>query len=305
MTYVTYVATLEGLERANKALRESDFGSKANLAFSTLLACSTVTKFFGGQPIQYDTFKRICEALKLNWREIATFSKDESLEPIGISGGGIMETSEEVEPVQTLRRVTVIDEESQKVILAIILEGDIYSVQNIEVFNLILQKHSGKTIKIIDWQPGSIRLIVEGSQKDINQLVSRIQSGELKELSGFPVKDIQVLDESSDDKWDLVREITNQAVAGRNLSDADLSDADLSGANLNKANLIRADLSGADLSEANLRGANLIKADLRGANVQYATFGDNLGISESHKDKLKDRGAIFEDAPGDRSPIHI
>lgn len=88
-----------------------------------------------------------------------------------------------------------------------------------------------------------------------------------------------------DDKWRKFLEIVNL-----NLSEADLSEADLSEANLR----------GADL-----RGANLSEADLRGANVQYATFGDNLGISKSNKDKLKDRGAIFEDAPGDRSPIHI
>ena len=60
-----------------------------------------------------------------------------------------------------------------------------------------------------------------------------------------------------------------------------------------------------EIVNLNLSEADLSEADLRGANVQYATFGDNLGISKSNKDKLKDRGAIFEDAPGDRSPIHI
>jgi uncharacterized protein YjbI with pentapeptide repeats len=81
------------------------------------------------------------------------------------------------------------------------------------------------------------------------------------------------------------------------LSDADLSDADLSGANISDANLSDANLSDADLSDANLGGTNLSDA-----NVKNARFADNLGISESLKQDLKARGAIFEDSPGDRSP---
>ena len=246
---------------------------------------------------------------------------------------------------------------------------------------LALLTYPGDTIKITDIQAGSIRLIVEGSQEDIERLVSRIQLGELKELRGFPVEDIQILNDSLDDeesdelndKWHLVQEIVNHPVKGRNLRDADLGDADLSDADLSGADLSGADLSGADLSgahlsdanlipddlsydyliaaylivaelivahlsaahlsvgdliganlsdanlsDANLSGAYLIGADLIGAdlsranlsdvilsdaNVENARFGNNQGISEPIKHDLIQKGAIFEDSPGDRSSI--
>jgi uncharacterized protein YjbI with pentapeptide repeats len=90
------------------------------------------------------------------------------------------------------------------------------------------------------------------------------------------------------------------------LNDAMLCSASLSGASLSSANLSDADLGDADLSNANLsgahlRGADLSNANLSGASVDNTQFGYNKGISESMRRDLIDRGAIFEDAPGDRS----
>ena len=49
---------------------------------------------------------------------------------------------------------------------------------------------------------------------------------------------------------------------------------------------------------------NLSDADLSGVNVSNARFRDNLGISESMKRDLIQRGAVFEDSPpGDRSGV--
>ncbi|MGB3695170.1 MAG: pentapeptide repeat-containing protein [Spirulinaceae cyanobacterium] len=56
---------------------------------------------------------------------------------------------------------------------------------------------------------------------------------------------------------------------------------------------------------ANLTEANLIGADLSGANVHEAKFGDNQGISETIKRDLIQRGAIFEDSPGDRAKVLV
>jgi uncharacterized protein YjbI with pentapeptide repeats len=66
-------------------------------------------------------------------------------------------------------------------------------------------------------------------------------------------------------------------------------------------NLSDANLSDSSLIGANLIGANLIGINLRDAKVKGAKFGNNLGISKSMKQDLISRGAIFEDAPGDRS----
>jgi uncharacterized protein YjbI with pentapeptide repeats len=89
-----------------------------------------------------------------------------------------------------------------------------------------------------------------------------------------------------------IRAFSDRATKGANLSNRATK-----GANLSEANLSNSSLRG-----ANLRGANLKGANLRGADVRGAKFGDNLGISNSMKQDLIDRGATFDDAPpGDRS----
>lgn len=123
-------------------------------------------------------------------------------------------------------------------------------------------------------------------------------------------------------------DLSHAKLSGADLSDANLSFAKLSGADLSSAcliggkqiftNLLDADLSDANLSDANLSdtnlsranlnrtmlyGAKLILADLSDAKVKEARFGWNLGLSEGTKLDLKQRGAIFEDSPGDRSGV--
>ncbi len=295
---VTYTASTQGIDRAENALKRLGFESKSNFAESQLLSRSTVTKFFQCQPIQFDSFERICKALKLDWAEVAGITEEgqsQGLERINYSSP---DTDEVVQVQAVHRQVTVLDKQSKKIKAVIVLEGDINSVNSdLKVsLELALLTYPGDTIKITDIQAGSIRLIVEGSQEDIERLVSRIQLGELKELRGFPVEDIQILNDSLDDeesdelndKWHLVQEIVNHPVKGRNLSDA----------NLSGAYLIGADLIGADLSRANL--SDVILSD---ANVENARFGNNQGISEPIKHDLIQKGAIFEDSPGDRSSI--
>jgi Pentapeptide repeats (8 copies) len=277
---ITITASPKGVEVAENALIRLGFDSKLNFAKSQLLARSTVTKFFHGEPIQLDSFKRICEALKLNWREIAKLPEQEQSERLEIKDYS-PDTNEGVEPVQTLiRQVTVRDKESKKVKIEIKLKGDINLVHDSKILELVLREYSGDSIETTDIKEGSIRLFVEGSPEDIERLISRIKSGELKEVSGFPVEDVQILsgnsndDESNElnDKWRLVQEIVTQKSRGRNLSGADLSDADLSNIDLSNANLRGADLSDADLSNTNLREADLSNANLRGANL----IGANL-----------------------------
>ena len=305
MTYkkrrITYRATDEGIKRANNALKR-DFGSKTNFTKYSVISRSTISKFFSQKPIQFDCFQKICEELKLSdWREIAGIKQTEKLKGKEIDRLSSTHLNEGREPVQTLtRQITVVDEPNNTVIAVITLQGNIDSAPNKEIFETILHKHSGKTIKIIDFKEGSIKLFVEGSLEDIKQIVFLIKSKEITELSGFPIKEIEILDESSDveettesnNKWSLIKEIVSQPVKGRklrgaDLSDANLSGADLRGADLRGANLIRADLihanlsgadlSGADLSDANLSGTNLSGADLNNAILTGAMLiGNNV-----------------------------
>ncbi|MEB3181679.1 MAG: hypothetical protein VKL59_21995 [Nostocaceae cyanobacterium] len=60
---ITYIATPAGVEQAERALQRLGCESKIDFAKSQYLARNTVTKFFQRQPIQLDSFKRICEGL--------------------------------------------------------------------------------------------------------------------------------------------------------------------------------------------------------------------------------------------------
>jgi len=246
----------------------------------------------------------------LDWQEIVQMCEEEPSKRLEINEPSNSDTHEEVEQVQTIsRQITVLDKQSQATKVQIILKGDMNSVNNdlSLMMELFLKKFIGDTIKITDIKEGSIRLIIEGSPEDIEQLISRFNLGELTEVSGFPVENVQILSESSDDdesnelndKWRLVQEIISQVVdtrklSGADLSDANLSDANLSDANLSDANLSDADLRGADLRGADLRGADLRGADLRGANLNRTSLRDVNLISAD----LRDTNLIIADLRG-------
>ena len=276
-------ASSVGVKIAENALIRLGFDSKSNFAKAQLLAPSTVTKFFLRRLLQLDSFKKICDELKLDWRKIAALPEEQQSQILGITdciNPDINEGGEKMVTQTFYRKVTVIDKKTNTIKAEIKLIGDLNSFGDSSRVEFILREFAGDTIKITDIKEGSIRLTVEGSQEDIARLVSLIKSGELKEVSGFPVADVQILSESSEDdesnelnnKWHLVREIVTQGIRDRNLSGVDLSDADLSGANLSLTNLRSADLSGADLSGASLRGADLRGADLSGAYLSGANL---------------------------------
>ena len=278
---ITITASSEGVKIAENALKRLGFDTKSDFAKSKFLARSTVTKFFQCQPLRPDSFKKICQDLKLDWRRIAELSEEEPSQIPGITdciNPDINEGGEKMLTPTFYRQVTVIDKKTNTIKAEIKLIGDINSFGDSSRVEFILREFAGDTIKITDIKEGSIRLTVEGSQEDIDRLVSGIKSGELKEVSGFPVADVQILSESSEDdesnelnnKWYLVREIVTQGIRHGNLRGVDLSDADLSGANLSFADLRGADLSDADLRGADLRGANLSDADLSDADLSGA-----------------------------------
>ena len=269
---ITYKASLQGVERAEAAFKRYGFESKSNFAKSQLISRSTVTKFFQRQPIQLDSFKRICDALRLDWKEIAELEKiaklreEKQLEPLKTLSKIPSIINQEVEVGMSRRQITVIDRETETVKAVITLEGNINSVTNFNILQSILREYSGDTIKINDIQEGSIKLTIEGSQEDIEKLQELIESGKLDELDGFPVESIQILGESSDesennqaiDKWSLASQIVSKEIENRDLRGVDLSDTYLIGADLSGVDLSGADLSGAELSDTNL--INLLEA---------------------------------------------
>ncbi len=131
------------MERAENVLKRLGFESKSNLAESKRLSRSTVTKFFQRQPIQLDSFRRICEALTLNWIEIAEILEEEQLKRLEINNYSSPDTNEglgqvQVPPIQGSeidtqkfrRQVIVVDKQSKKIKASLVIEGDISSVNN-------------------------------------------------------------------------------------------------------------------------------------------------------------------------------
>ncbi len=285
---ITYTATTQGIERAGKALKRLGFGSQANFAKSILISRSTVTKFFGGKkPIQLDSFQRICEELKLCWKEIAELPAEESLTSLISQDSSFSVINEDQPSTSTpTLQITVRNKHENRTKAVITLQGDLDSVSNKNILVSILKEYGGDTIEIETIKSGSIKVFISGSPEDIERLKSRIESGEIKKINEFPVDNIEIT--KPNDKWRLVEEIVNHPYEGRSLKSIDLSDADLSGANLIGADLSDADLIGADLSRADLIGADLIGADLRDADLSYTNLiGADLSDADLSRANLR------------------
>ena len=316
---LTIVASKQGVETAERALIWRGFDSKRNFAESQRLSRSTVTNFFNQVPIQPDSFKRICDALELKWQEIVEITQQSRInhEPIKIQVNAMPDIIEEgVTQKMLVRQVTVIDKNRQEIkTLIITLQGDINSINSIsdpQRFEAILKKHGVPTIQVTDIQEGSIKLIIEGSQEDIERLLIKINSGEITEIDGFPVEDAQILSESSEDvedaqilsqisgfdellekidrfliqiKSEELTEIDGFPVEAAQILRKSFKDGESSEQKWRLVEEIvtnrnsRRNLSGADLSDADLRtacliGANLSEADLSDADLSGTDMRD-------------------------------
>ncbi|NJL11318.1 MAG: pentapeptide repeat-containing protein, partial [Calothrix sp. SM1_7_51] len=126
----------------------------------------------------------------------------------------------------------------------------------------------GVTFTIKDIQKGSIKITINGSPEDVEKLHELFESGELVDVLGIPVENVELLgteDTEEDKKLQFIERIIAGEDFGNDLVGVDLSGAFLSKANLEGANLRIANLEGANLEGANLYGANLYGANLNGA----------------------------------------
>ncbi|NER89033.1 hypothetical protein [Moorena sp. SIO3A2] len=206
---LTITASSTGVYTAKAALTKLDFESESNLAKSQNLSDSIVSKFFNFKPIQLDSFKRICQALKLKWIEIAGIAEEKDSDVVSTNGQDSdvvitngqdsdvvskngqdahstdSSSSELVKPEKTPRRkVTVVDRETETIKMSMVLDGEIDSSQNLKRLKSMLRDYPGDTITISDMKKDRIRLIlgliVEDDQEEIEGLVSQIKSGEVK-----------------------------------------------------------------------------------------------------------------------------
>jgi DNA-binding Xre family transcriptional regulator len=66
----SYIASPEGITKADVALARLWNKSKRRLADAAVKSPTTVNNFFNGKPVRCDVFKEICTALELDWQSI-------------------------------------------------------------------------------------------------------------------------------------------------------------------------------------------------------------------------------------------
>lgn len=93
-------------------------------------------------------------------------------------------------------------------------------------------------------------------------------------------------------KWE---EIVDWDIEESSIKSIDNSSRETCDSNEKKLRLVQ------EMRSQGVRGRDLSGANLRDANVENARFEGSFGITEQMKQDLIQRGAIFNDSPGDRS----
>lgn len=154
---ITLVATEAGVQHAEQALISLGFDSKTNFAKAQLMARNTVTKFFQRDPIQLDSFQRICQGLKLNWQDIAELDVGKTAHSDQAScGEGYKPVQAEASVATLLQKQVIVTDSQQRVKAEIILKGDSQTINHdLQLtLQLLLQQYAGNTITITDMKPG-------------------------------------------------------------------------------------------------------------------------------------------------------
>ncbi|MDF5726609.1 MAG: pentapeptide repeat-containing protein [Rhizonema sp. PD38] len=283
----SYRASREGFEKAEKAFQLKG-KTQEYLAGAASCTRQTVNKFFAKKPIEKRLFQAICNELDLEWGEIAELELEEEQS----CRNSVMDTAREniceitkedysttkvlTPPVSVVEKQNVNCNSEQ---LVITFTGDIENLQKdpnyvAGVLALMQAVSKDASLKIEKIELGSIKITFSGSPEGLKRLEELIKSGNLKEVEGMPVENVQLLTgvtiQEEQDKFRLVREIITQGGEGRNLCDVNLSGANLRGADLSNADLSCADLSGTDLRNVNLSRSDLNCADLSGADLTDA-----------------------------------
>ena len=207
---LTVIASTEGIQKAEEALKEHNFKSKTSFAESQILAQSDVLKFFNRNPIQLTIFKMICNGLKLVWTEIA--DQESYIDVLKQKDLKFLETFEEQEKWDVIQKIVKHPQISHQ------LKGTDLSGADLNKVNLISADLSCADLSCADLSCADLRgaELSNANLSDAN-------------LSNANLSDANLSDAN------LSRaNLSNANLSRANLSDADLSDADLSGTKVEK-----------------------------------------------------------------------
>ncbi|MEH2102847.1 MAG: pentapeptide repeat-containing protein [Nostoc sp.] len=305
-------ASIDGLEKAKQALKIKGWTQEYLAGFAK---CSrpVVINFFARRPVDQNKFQTICHELGLEWGDVADLESEQ------------LSTSMNATQHKNSELVQEPSGNTQVKSYAFAIAGTV-SPEDIAKFKaiaaLLKDLAQDTSIQIVDVERGSIKLILEGSQEGLERLENLFRSGQLEDVLGVSVEDVEfvtlpnsnpskkrlafiiagdvaeseiailkaALTETSDD---AVQQFESQRLASRdnplrvNLILKNLIRGNFGGAfrilkNLIRADLSHADLSGADLSHADLSGADLSHADLSGANLSGADLGAGADLSRAN-----------------------
>ncbi|MBN3882543.1 MAG: helix-turn-helix domain-containing protein [Nostoc sp.] len=239
----SFQASKDGLQKAAKALKLKGW-TQEYLAGAVGCTRQTIIKFFARRPIEKHLFQNISNKLGLEWGEIVELESAE--EQARMSLGMETERGKTSEVVQEERSATQIltspvslvekQNANYKEQLVITLTGDVESLLNnpdVQAALLVLMQQASKdaSLRIDRIEKGSIKITFSGSKEGFKRLNEQIESGNLTEVLGIPVEDVQLLPSSTTSeeqyKIRLVQEIIAQGASGRDLSDSNFSGLEL------------------------------------------------------------------------------
>ncbi|MBE9209706.1 pentapeptide repeat-containing protein [Nostoc sp. LEGE 06077] len=198
----------------------------------------------------------------------------------------------------------VLDSKNDSLIIyEFVLSGRVSEVskQRLEAIVEHLREITGDVhLTLIKISSGSIKLVLEGSEKGFQFLKLLLESGELIQILGISVQEIRqyTLDNSLKPLLlDILRNSKKQWNAWRENNSSmliDLRNVDLSGVYLGKTNR-RGNNVKADLEEINLSGVILSNAVLKGANLNGANLSE-ANLSKANLSELNGKIVVLNDA---------
>ena len=302
----SYRASNEGFKKAEAAFKLKGW-TQDHLAGRADCSRSVVINFFARRRVEKRLFEAICNELGLEWGTVADFEAEEQLSGSSMDAAQEKTTGSIPEESDTTQMLT----NEKRYAFAIAGSVDQDDIAKLKAIAALLKDLAKDTsIKIIDIESGSIKLILEGSQEGLEQLEALFKLGELKEVLGIPVEDVKfvavgtsnadkkrlaftiagnvteadiaklkaALIETSDDNEntedDESRPDQDNAVQ-KSSSQSQILSGNPIGVKFILTNLISGNLNGAfriltNLIRANLSGANLSGANLSSANLSYA-----------------------------------
>jgi uncharacterized protein YjbI with pentapeptide repeats/transcriptional regulator with XRE-family HTH domain len=279
-------ASKQGVEKAKAAIKVKGW-TQEYLAGAAGCSRPIVNKFFARRPVEMRLFQTICTELSLEWDEIAEL-ESESEQLNGADKDKIIQ-----EPSGTTQVLT--DKKSYAFAIAGTVSPE--DIAKLKAIIALIQKVSqDSSITIVDIERGSIKLILEGSQEGLERLENLFRSGQLEDVLGVSIEDVEfvTLPNSNPSKkrlaFTIAGDVPESEIAILKAALAETSDDTVEQSEnqnpISRSNPISLKLVFVNLIRGNLGGSfrifrNLIRADLRNANLR-STYLNNANLSDTN-----------------------